>query len=120
MIAGWVVCISKFCMKNQIFLVLLPNSTIWSFGKQKSGGQKVFQQSNCQLKLIITIYEFLDNWRQYDFALTRLAVHRTDCWRGISPLNFIDQDPPIYAAKFANCRNERNLIAITNEEGQVK
>lgn len=63
-----------------------------------------------------------DNWRQYDTVLSRLSAHKTDCWKGIAPSLFhadYNPTPPIFAAKFANCHNHRNIIAIANEDGQV-
>lgn len=67
-------------------------------------------------------YLFVEKRWQYDNVLTRLSAHKLDCWRGIAPSNVhIDYNPtpPIFAAKFANCQNHRNIIAIANEDGRV-
>lgn len=63
-----------------------------------------------------------DNRWQYDTVLTRLSAHKRDCWKGIAPSSAhqdFSQTPPIFAAKFANCKNHRNIIAIANEDGKV-
>ncbi|XP_055312399.1 protein lethal(2)denticleless [Sitodiplosis mosellana] len=66
-------------------------------------------------------YGYQQRW-QYDNVLSRLSAHKHDCWRGIAPSEVhIDYNPtpPIFAAKFANCSNHRNIIAIANEDGKV-
>ncbi|XP_031633109.1 protein lethal(2)denticleless [Contarinia nasturtii] len=66
-------------------------------------------------------YGYQKRW-QYDNVLSRLSAHKYDCWRGIAPSEVhIDYNPtpPIFAAKFANCHNHRNIIAIANEDGKV-
>lgn len=58
--------------------------------------------------------------KQYDIALSRLAANKLDCWRGIAPAtDNLEYDPPIFAAKFANNENHRNILAIANEDGRV-
>lgn len=59
----------------------------------------------------------------YDNILSRLSAHKSDCWRGIAPSEVhidYNPEPPIFAAKFANCHNHRNILAIANEDGKVK
>ncbi|XP_017472349.1 PREDICTED: protein lethal(2)denticleless [Rhagoletis zephyria] len=58
----------------------------------------------------------------YDFALRRLCVAKEDSWRGILPSNYssdYNPEPPIFAAKFANCDNFRHILAIANEDGKI-
>lgn len=71
---------------------------------------------------------FAERRWNYDNVLSRLTVHKYDSWRGIAPytvgdsvhINALDcQSPAILAAKFANCNNHRNIIAIANEDGKV-
>lgn len=58
--------------------------------------------------------------KQYDIALSRLAAHNLDCWRGIAPASDNSEyHPPIFAAKFANDDNHRHILAIANEDGRV-
>lgn len=58
--------------------------------------------------------------KQYDIALSRLAAHKLDCWRGIAPAqDNSEYHPPIFAAKFANNENQRHILAIANEDGRV-
>ncbi|XP_011292610.1 protein lethal(2)denticleless [Musca domestica] len=58
----------------------------------------------------------------YDFALKRLCVAKEDSWRGIQPSNYssdFNPEPPIFAAKFANCDGYRHMLAIANEDGKI-
>ncbi|XP_065368682.1 protein lethal(2)denticleless [Calliphora vicina] len=58
----------------------------------------------------------------YDFALKRLCVAKEDSWRGILPSNYssdFNPEPPIFAAKFANCEGYRHMLAIANEDGKI-
>lgn len=58
----------------------------------------------------------------YDAALTRLAVHETDSWRGITPSVLaadFNPAPPILAAKFANAEGNEHILAIANEDGKI-
>lgn len=67
-------------------------------------------------------FSFSDNWRQYDKVLSRLYAHNHDCWHGIAPSNLhadFNPEPPIFAAKFANCNNYSHILAIANEDGKV-
>uniref|UniRef100_A0A1B0CLM8 Putative wd40 repeat-containing protein l2dtl n=1 Tax=Lutzomyia longipalpis TaxID=7200 RepID=A0A1B0CLM8_LUTLO len=61
--------------------------------------------------------------RNYDIALSRLGVHRTDNWKGLISTIGIDFEynilPPIYAAKFANTENSYHLLALANEDGKI-
>lgn len=72
--------------------------------------------------LFFFLFDFTEKRWQYDNVLSRLSAHKYDCWRGMAPSEVnIDYNPtpPIFAAKFANCHNHRNLIAIANEDGTV-
>lgn len=64
----------------------------------------------------------LDNARNYDTTLQRLCVHESDSWKGIAPsMDGADfnPEPPIFTAKFANCENNKHILAIANEDGKV-
>lgn len=95
----WRVCVWFSCI-NIIFIIIII----------------IFIKFNFYLLVFIR----LDNWREYDSVLSRLSAHRTHCWRAITPNEDSSQDSPILAAKFANCDNYRNTIAIANEDGQVR
>lgn len=69
-----------------------------------------------------SFFPHADNWKQFDSVLYRLSAHNHDCWRGMAPSHFhadFNPEPPIFAAKFANCNNHRNILAIANEDGKV-
>ncbi|XP_055381821.1 protein lethal(2)denticleless [Condylostylus longicornis] len=74
---------------------------------------------------VIAFFERLQGIRNsfnYDFALTRLCVSKEDSWRGITPSNYsldYNPEPPIFSAKFANCKNYRHILAIANEDGKI-
>ncbi|XP_023297459.2 protein lethal(2)denticleless [Lucilia cuprina] len=64
----------------------------------------------------------ISNDLSYDFALKRLCVAKEDSWRGILPSNYssdFNPEPPIFAAKFANCEGYRHMLAIANEDGKI-
>lgn len=64
-----------------------------------------------------------DNGRNYDTAIMRLAVAVADNWRGIAPstegVDF-NPEPPIFTAKFAKCQYQEHMLAIANEDGNVR
>lgn len=69
---------------------------------------------------VLTI--FAANDFSYDFALRRLCVAKEDSWHGIAPSSNssdFNPEPPIFAAKFANCDGYRHVLAIANEDGKI-
>lgn len=74
-------------------------------------------------RAIVFLFAFPESRYQYDYVLQRLSAHKRDCWRGIAPSDVhfdYNPTPPIFAAKFSNSHNHRNVIAIANEDGKVK
>lgn len=65
----------------------------------------------------IKAYQF-----NYDHILGRLKVRREDSWRGIVPSSYVsvfNPDPPIFSAKFADCKQYGHILAIANEDGKI-
>lgn len=65
---------------------------------------------------------FTDCENTYDVALSRLSVHKTNYWRGISPSTYgvdFNPEPPLFAAKFSDSENYKHILAIANEDGKI-
>lgn len=52
-----------------------------------------------------------------------MRVAPEDSWKGITPSYYsldFNPEPPIFAAKFAQCQNYKHILALASEDGKVR
>lgn len=65
---------------------------------------------------------FLDWSLSYDNILKRLVVKTHESFYGLQNGNVVvnyDQDPPIFACRFAEAPGNEHILALANEDGRV-
>lgn len=59
----------------------------------------------------------------YDNVLTRLMVREDESYYGLQSgaagIGSLDQDPPIFACRFAETSGYEHILALANEDGRV-
>lgn len=72
-------------------------------------------------KLNFSVY-YSDCQLNYDNVLKRLVVEDGEAYYGLQNTNIVDiydQNPPIFACRFAEASGYEHILALANEDGRV-